>query len=598
MYGYYLVIVACLLLAFLLYREFTRIKKSNLYLRLLASVLAAGSLLWMAYPDVQQKESAAAKQLIIVTDGFIEDSVAAFAKKQAAGIPVYAVNPELKYAGNAPQLIAGWSSFVNRHSADTFHVFGNGLDEASLARLKNHAIVFHVPPAGVAISNIYWKQLLHTGEALKLQGIYENNSAKKIKIALDAFGKERDTLFAAPGTRRPFSLSTTPVHTGRAVYRLVVSSGSDTLQNEPVPVEVQAIAPLQVLVIASSPDFDNTYLKNNLSQQGYQVSISTAVSTNKSDRQFLNAALQHEDALLNTGYLGNFDVIIADQTALQEMGTAALSALRTVVADKGTGLLLKIDEQKSNNAFYARLFPVKTIPQNKEVYRWLMTETEDSGRYKIKMATPLSIVYQPGQQVILKDAQSNIYAAAALFGSGKIVASTLSNTFSMALAGDKTSWQALWSLLLGKVSRKEYPAETWQFNPLFPAQDAPVQMQAAKADSFSANATAGNTFLCLSQNNLLPYLWQGTYWPVQRGWQALPQINTFSGSWYIYGKADWQQTYGYRLTKATKEYAALHPVAADNKAAAVNGFMKNARLWGLFVFLMACTFLWVEQKLG
>ena len=110
--------------------------------------------------------------------------------------------------------------------------------------------IFHTLPGQAAVSDIYWKQLLQTGEALKVQGSYKNNSAKKVKIVLEAFGEERDTVLVDAGTNRQFSLATTPLHTGRAVYSLVFLSGRDTLAQEPIPVEVQSIAPLKILIIA------------------------------------------------------------------------------------------------------------------------------------------------------------------------------------------------------------------------------------------------------------------------------------------------------------------------------------------------------------
>lgn len=598
MYWYYMVVIACALLVFLLYREWRRTKKSGLHGRLLACVLSVGSLLWMAHPP-EQKSSAAVKQLVILTDGFIEDSVADFIQQRHSEIPIYSDNPALKYPANNIQLIAGWHLFARQHAAATFHVFGNGLEAAALNLLNNHPIVFHAPPARSAVSNIYWKQWLQTGEALKVQGTYENHTAKRIKIVLEVFGEERDTVLVDAGTSRQFSMATTPLHTGRAVYSLVFLSGRDTLAQEPIPVEVQTIAPLKILIIASSPDFDNTYLKNHLSQQGYQVSISTEVSTNTSNRQFLNTPVQQAGAVMSAAYLSKFDVVIANQEALQKMNSAALGALRTVVADKGTGLLVKIDEQKNSTAFYSHPFPVKAVPQDKEVYRWLMPAITDSGRYKIKMTAPLAIVYQPGLQVILQDAQSNAYAAATQYGSGKIVASTLQNTFSMGLAGDKASWQALWSLLLNKASRKEYPVEKWHTQQFIPIQNVPEQLQVERLDSSSTKALAGNSTVYLSQNDLLPYLWQGTYWPGEIGWQTLPQVNTASGYWYVYRKGDWQQLFNHRLTSATHQYAASHPYAVSKEMdTAGNKFMAGIRIWLLIVFLAACIFIWVEQKLG
>jgi hypothetical protein len=290
---------------------------------------------------------------------------------------------------------------------------------------------------------------------------------------------------------------------------------------------------------------------------------------------------------------------MADQEALQKMSGPELAALRSVIAGKGTGLLVKMDGQKNTAAFYARFFPVKAVQQDNEVYRWLQHSTADSNRYKIKITEPLAIVYQPGQQIILQDAQSNIYAAAVLYGSGKIIASTLQNTFSMALAGDKAAYQQLWWLLLNRASRKIYPDEIWHTNPLLAFKDQPVLMQLETTNPLLPKAIAGNSTVYLSQDALLPFARNGVYWPEASGWQAFPQLQEVSGHWYVYKKGDWQQMFNYQHTYATKKYMASHPLQVNNETHfTANHFMANRQLWLLLIFLAACIFLWVEQKAG
>jgi hypothetical protein len=170
----------------------------------------------------------------------------------------------------------------------------------------------------------------------------------------------------------------------------------------------------------------------------------------------------------------------------------------------------------------------------------------------------------------------------------------------MALAGNKKSWQQLWSLLLGKASRKTFPVEAWRSGAFNPLQDAPVQMQVETTDSLLTKAMVGNTTIYLSQNDLLPYLWQGIYWPEAAGWQTLPQVNTAGNNyWYVYKKGDWQQLFNHQHTMATQQYAASHPLAESKALSSVaNGFMAGIRFWLMLVFLAACIFLWVEQKAG
>ena len=594
---YYLVVIASMLAPFLFYKEWTRKKRSRLYGRLIASLLAVLSLLFLAYPYAAGDNPIALNKVVLLTDGYIKDSLDNFLQRNNAGIPIFTDIHSRQYAGSNIQMVTDWNTFTAKHAADTLHVFGDGFNDETLALLNPHPIIFHSTPALPGISNIYWKQQLEPGEQLVVQGSYENNGTKNIKIVLQAFGSDKDSIFIAAGTRQNFELHTIPVHTGNAVYSLIATAGNDTLQKEPVPVAIQPKLPLQLLIVSSSPDFDNTYLKNHLSQHGYQVTVTTTVSTNKTEKQFLNMPVQEAAGRLTADYLNKFDVVMADQEVLQKITPAELAAIRSAVQEKGTGLIIKLNGQK-NAAFYARFFPVKARQLNKESFLLLRNTVTDSNVYKIKITDPVSINYQAGTQIILQDEQSNIYASGVLYGSGKIIATTLQNTFSIALAGDKTSYQQLWWLLLNKAAKKIYPDEAWRTNPFIPFINNPVQMRLEKTELPAPVAMADQTSIYLTQDPLLTFAWKGIYWPVKGGWQPLPRVNAVPGSWYVYKAGDWQQLVDHQYMVATKKYAAMHPVTFTQKVQAVSRSPVNMHLYLLIIFFGACVFLWVEQKSG
>ena len=98
-------------------------------------------------------------------------------------------------------------------------------------------------------------------------------------------------------------------------------------------------------------------------------------------------------------------------------------------------------DAENKHAFYSHFFPVKVLEKDKESVLQLRNATADSSSYQLKVSNPVSINYTTGTQILLRDAQSNIYAASILYGSGKIIATTLPNTYSIALAGNKISYQ-------------------------------------------------------------------------------------------------------------------------------------------------------------
>ena len=593
--GVYLVAVAGALLLFLLYREWKRNNKARLYGRLTASVLLVASLLLMAYPHAG-KDKPGSKRIIVLTEGYKEDSLAVMLQTAGDSASIYKTNADLRTNINRSiQLVTDWRLFAARHKKDTIHIIGTGVSEEALEALDPLPVVFHsngIPPT---ITNVYWKQQLQPGEPLTVQGHYENNSSQKIKMALQVFGADMDTVLVDAFASSYFNLRTTPVHHGRAVYTLKVTAGTEVLQAAPVPVTVTASPPLQLLIISASPDFENTFLKDNLSAQGYAVSMITAISTGKTSKQFLNTSVQAGPLTLS--YLNRFDVIIADETALLNMHAAELSAIRSAVSNNGTGLLIRLEAANNAAAFYSAYFPVKALPKNRQSFLLSGDGLADSAAGKIKITDPLTIVEVPGTQAILHDGPLAVFASGTVYGIGKIIGTTLQNTYSMALAGNKASYQQLWWLLLNKAARKKLTAEAWQVYPFIPLVDDPVQLQLTTNDSVPEKALLHQTSIYLAQNTALPFQWKGWCWPVAAGWQPLPRVHAETGSWYVYRRGDWMQLTDYTHTAATKRYAALHPVVL-NTMAGKGQYPFNWRLLLLLVFLSCCTFLWVEQKRG
>ena len=595
---YYLLAAACLLLLFLFYREWTRKQRSRLYGRLVASLLAVVCLVLLAYPNEENSEGSFPEKIVLLTDGFIKDSVSLFILQNKSAVHIFAGEQTPDIMTRKVQRVADWKTFTHKHATDTLHVFGNGFNPETLAMFNPHPLVYHASPARPAISAVYWKQAIETGEKLHVQGMYHNTGGQPVKIVLQAFGVNKDSATIAADTQQLFELQTIPVYAGRAVYSLITIAGNDTLCREPVPAETKATVPLQLLVMSSSPDFDNTYLKNHLSQNGYQVTVITDISTNKKDKQFLNMPARNKGIPLTGDYLNSFDVLMTDQETLQKISPPEFAAVRSAVQDKGMGLVIKMDGHYNALSFYTKFFPVKTLPPGKEQYLQLRSGSADSNRYKIKITDPAGIGAVDGSQVLLQDAQSNIYASAFLYGSGKIIGTTLQNTYSMALAGNLAAYRQLWWLLLNKAAKKIYPEETTRMHPAISFANHPVQMELENNGLMLPRATAGNTVIFLQQDALLPYAWHGMYWPVEAGWQEMPATVSSAGGWYVYKPGDWQQLMDHTNRAATEKYTAAHPVSISADKPADNRTTGNWRLYLLIVFFASCIFLWVEQKIA
>jgi hypothetical protein len=192
-------------------------------------------------------------------------------------------------------------------------------------------------------------------------------------------------------------------------------------------------------------------------------------------------------------------------------------------------------------------------------------------------------------QPVLQDSAANIFASLKQEGQGRILATTLQHSFSMALAGDKAGYSRLWAGLLARVARRSSGTSGLQFRPPVPHLEDPVLLQIERDGSTGGVLGLRKDSVGLQQNRLMPFLWQGIYWPSQKGWT--PAGDSVGGRWYVYDRNEWKSMEAYQRRKAMETYA--------NRTAATASKSKNSFLM-IFLFLVltaGCAFLWTEQKM-
>ena len=165
-----------------------------------------------------------------------------------------------------------------------------------------------------------WQRRLQQGQRLAVQGRWRGPG---VKIVLTGVGMVLDSAEGAAD----FELHTVPAQTGRAVFRLVAVRGKDTLEQEDLPVEVEPARRLRILMLASSPGFENRFLLNWLAAGGHEVAARIGVSRDKIASVSVNSP--------TPGLLHAFDVVIADAAAFP-------AGLRHEV-EGGLGLVIRID---------------------------------------------------------------------------------------------------------------------------------------------------------------------------------------------------------------------------------------------------------------
>jgi hypothetical protein len=482
----YIEVGVCLAgLTFLLWLEGRRQDRSHLTGRVAATLLAVAALAGMILPLAHRRPVSAAAGMpegIYLTEGYDVESVRQF----LGGHPdIRDLWGEPAVVGNVvPAAPEGLKWPVSR-----LHVFGYGLTGRQWAALHPPGLVFHPGSSVGGVIAVDWRRSLFAGERLLVQGRWQGagvrggQGRRPVKLLLMGLGMVLDSADAGGD----FSLGTVPAQTGRAVYRLVALAGRDTLEQEDIPVEVGHGRPLRILILADAPGFENNFLLNWLAKNGQQAAIRTKVSSNTYQSSYVNMPPRSLETLTSS-LLNGFDILIADSSALPAAGDAGRQILRREVEEEGMGLIIRID----------------------------------SG-YVHKKA---------GMRSFETDSLSRVIVGGGPYGVGKVIYTTVNTTYVRMMAGQSAVYAAYWSSLLRRAGRMAEARDEWTLMPAQPRvgeeTDAvleesgagqPLGLVGASGSAGLAGDGGGNPVsLYFAQDDLLPFIWRGRYWPEGIGW--------------------------------------------------------------------------------
>lgn len=586
-----------LLFVFLTWKEYKRSNRNRLAWRILATIGAIAGLVCIALPISFRTASTpeTSNDAILLTNGFNTDSVAAFLGNRK-NIPVYTFDASLTDAENHhANLLTGRDTLTGH----VLHVFGYGLDKDQLASLAS-PFVFH-PSAIEGLTAVDWPEKINTGEVFAVQGHYKNASRSSKKILLSSYNNTVDSIIVPAAAEQGFTLTTIPKQLGRAVFTLAVTDKKDTLQKEPVPVQIEKGEHVRVLVLASSPDFENRFVKNWLSEKGYSVLVRTAVSKNRFNKEYLNVPELDADRI-TASLLDKFDIVIADASELAAISKEELAAVQSHVSQKRTGLIIRSDSAASGRSFYSGWFPLSYADSGKQTIQLSLRDTAHT--LPAVSIDHLQFI-RPQRQVrsLLADKQNRSFAAIALYGSGRIILTTLPNSYTWMLSGNNDAFHAVWSELLAAAVSRKTSEETWQIFTSMPKVHSPVTVALKTQTAGLPQAEIAGTSIYMQQDAWLPYQWTGVYWPVRSGWQTGIGLNGQSWYWYAYAKTDWKSIEAVQLEQMNKEQETRNKEQGTirDQAPGIGDSVNSARksvskLWFFLVFLLSVAYLWFENK--
>ncbi len=590
--------VSVLLLVFLFWKEISRKNKSHLTWRLLASVLAVVSLVCLATPTFYygKRSINIDKEILLLTDGFNKDSLAKYRNFSPQKTLIYtadkAIFQTLKLSNI--QFIADLGLWKNTIPANaSLHVLGFGLEEDELQSLEQLPLNFDAPDLPSGILKLDWTRRLNAGESFKVQGNFLNQTNDEITLVLKGLNTGLDSIKIGAKRSISFSFSTIPKESGRAVFQLLAMLGKDTVENEKLPVTIEPQKTLKVLMLSASPDFESRFLKNWLAENAYEVAARSTISKNKTTTDFANLS-KFPLEKITPSLLEKFDVLVTDAAEFGNLSKAEVSTILAQTSAKGMGLIIRADSAanasfiKQNFAIYASENPQKQLN--------LKLNDAAGTRLVIAADHPVFIKNQPNSQALVQDEAAHLLVNSKLYGSGKLLLSTLNNTFSWQLLGKQKEYSAFWSMLLSKAARKINRKEN-VYTENFAGKNSMTKVYLETADR-NATLKVNGEKISLSQNPAIPFLQETVFWPGRSGWFPVSTQNNTTDCVYFFENTDWRTLKASGKIKLTEQYARQFRAKQQN----VQKQQKEEQIfvppiWFYLLFLLSVTFLWLETKL-
>jgi hypothetical protein len=588
------VIIICILLAFfVVWKEYARFNKARLLQRIIAVVAVAAAMACIALPLTYQADIAKQNnnEAVLLTEGFNTDSLNRYSAEK-----LFTLNKDIKKTIHKAVLLNNVDDLVNDFKISRLRILGNGLNAEDLQQLNHLPVIFNFnqTPVYDGITAINWNEKIKIGEELNIQGRFKNSSAKKIKLILKGLSTGLDSISIGTGELTTFNLGTIPKSTGNNIYSLLAIAGTDTIERETIPVQIEPVKPLKVLILTASPDFETRFLKNWLSEKGYSIAVRSAISKDKFNKEFINMeqfSLDH----LSASLLGQFDVLVGDLAVLKTLNGADAAVLQQAVTQKGLGVVVRADSTQRSNSWLQRDFPSDRLAGKDSLPVSLILQGKTGKSAKLNVGL-VYINSQNNTQSLVSDEHGHILAGSTLAGAGKLVFTPLNNTFSWVLNGNKNDYANLWSLLITKAVRATQVTEHWSVLTAIPSLSNPVQLQLETATNPSS-IKIGEADIAPLQNSLMPFEWHVTYRPQAPGWQSIKQANGLLNWFYIYKDDNWKIIRTLKTLADTKAYITKNAISANvTKQIHEKVTIAVSKIYFYVLLLIAFVYLWVEAK--
>jgi len=589
-------LIASVVVLLLLWLAWRRPNRQRLAVRLLASLLAGISLALLIFPPAT-KQAISPSTAILLTQGYNADTLRHLLRQAAAAPQVYSYNTA---AANAVPVQSLSTLRQEQPGLAKIYLLGHGLHQEELQALQGLQIQPRLSAAPAGTAAIHWPESVRLGETVKVTGRYNGSGDSKGWLYLSAAGQVRDSVEVTHDSTSTFALHYTPKQAGQFIYTIQEKRGGETAILGQVPVQVKPVQQLAVLLLASSPLFEFRFLKSHLAEQQHRVALRTTISKGMHQSEWFNmprASLER----LTPKLLQQFDVLLTEPQALQNLSAAERATLQRAVTEDGLGILT-VTNAPANSRNTAFFTPFQTQRRSQQDTR--STRASWAGNAATATAAPFALVHTATVAGLITEQDGHLLAGAKRAGWGKVAMSLVPQTFPWQLEGKEEVYASYWTNLLSAVAKQEVQQKYWQLSaPQVPKPNQPLTLtftdDAAGSDVPSATVTSvadsSSINLPLAQSPVQPTQFSGTCWPRRSGWH---QVQTAGGPpffFYVQDSADWAFAEMLARHQETQAYISRAETAAVATAVAYQE-KPVPLIWFFVLFVLSSGFLWLEEK--
>jgi hypothetical protein len=90
----------------------------------------------------------------------------------------------------------------------------------------------------------------------------------------------------------------------------------------------------------------------------------------------------------------------------------------------------------------------------------------------------------------------------------------------------------------------------------------------------------------------------GSFWPAESGWQSIQSENNDSNWFYVFDKKAWREVKALEKLKNTRIFIERSEKNITTENGAIKVYEDTIHpIWFYILFLLCCTYLWLEVKL-